>query len=100
MDLMNRVFKPQLDRFVVIFIDDILIYSLNEEAHAAHLREVLEILRREKLYSKFSKCEFWLKSVAFLGHVISAQGVSVDPKKAEAIVDWPRSSNVSEVRSL
>nr|XP_027086619.1 uncharacterized protein LOC113708357 [Coffea arabica] len=99
MDMMNRVFKPQLDRFVVVFIDDILVYSPNEKTHAAH-REVLTILRREKLYAKFSKCEFWLKSVAYLGHVISGQGVSVDPKKVEAIVDWPRPTNVTEVRSF
>ena len=76
LDLMSRVIKPQLDRFVVVFIDDILVYSPNKETHAAHLREVLEILRREKLYAKFSKCEFWLKSVAFLRHVdISLRGV-------------------------
>ena len=85
---------------MVVFIDDILVYSSNEETHAAHLREVLEILRREKLYIKFSKCEFWLKSVACLGHVISAQGVSIDPKKVEAIVDWSRPTNVTEVRSF
>ena len=85
---------------MVILIDDILVCFPNEETHAAHLIEVLEILRREKLYAKFSKCEFWLKSVAFLGHVISAQEVSVDPKKVEAIVDWPRPTNVTEVRSF
>ena len=71
MDLMNRVFKTQLDCLVMVFIDDILVYSPNEEIHAAYLREVLEILRKEKLYAKFSKCEFWLESVAFLRHVIS-----------------------------
>ena len=84
---MNRVFKSQLNLFVVVFIDNILAYSLNEESHAAHLRKILKILRKEKLYTKFSKCEFCLKSVAFLGHVISGQGMSVDPKKVETIVD-------------
>ena len=85
---------------MVVFIDNILVYSSNEETHATHHREVLEILRREKLYTKFSKCKFWLKSVAFLGHVISVQEVSIDPKKVEAIVDWSRPTNVTEVRSL
>ena len=88
MDLMNRVFQKQLDRFVVVFIDDILVYSPSEVKHENHLRDVLQILRRAKLYSKLNKCEFWLQSVSFLGHVISQDGVSVDPKKIESIVDW------------
>ncbi|KAL8121369.1 hypothetical protein AgCh_018198 [Apium graveolens] len=87
MDLMNRVFNKYLDKFVIVFIDDILIYSKTEEEHAEHLRIVLEILRQEKLYVKFSKCEFWLKEVRFLGHVISNKGVEVDPAKIEAIIN-------------
>ena len=100
MDLMNRVFKEQLDKSVVVFIDDILVYSSNDKEHEEHLREVLQILRREKLYAKLSKCEFWLRSVSFLGHVISDKGIAVDPKKIEAIIEWPRPVNVSEVRSF
>ncbi|KAL3523596.1 hypothetical protein ACH5RR_016430 [Cinchona calisaya] len=100
MDLMNRVFKPYLDQFVIVFIDDILVYSKTKEEHQDHLRTVLGILRKEKLYAKFSKCEFWLKSIAFLGHVISEHGVSADPKKIEAIVDWHRPTNVTKVRSF
>ena len=99
-DLMNWLFRSQLNMFVVMFIDDILLYSPTEEAHAEHLREVLGILRKEKLYEKFSKCECWLRSVTFLGHVISNQGVAVDPKKIKAIVDWPRLTNVIEVKSF
>lgn len=100
MDLMNRVFKEQLDICVVVFIDDILIYSSSKEQHSKHLRLVLQTLRENKLYAKFSKCEFWISSVNFLGHVISGESVSVDPKKIEAIVDWPQPSNVTEIRSF
>jgi len=78
---MNRVFRSYLDKFVVVFIDDILIYSSSQMEHAYHLREVLETLRRNKLYAKLSKCEFWLNEVVFLGHVISKKGISVDKKK-------------------
>ena len=81
MYLMNSVFMPELDKFVVVFIDDIFIFSKNEEEHADHLRIVLQHLREHKLYAKFSKCEFWLKKVQFLGHVISEDGISVDPSK-------------------
>ena len=81
MYLMNSVFMPELDKFVVVFIDDILIFSKNEEEHAEHLRIVLQRLREHKLYAKFSKCEFWLKKVQFLGHAISEDGISVDPSK-------------------
>ncbi|KAL8090813.1 hypothetical protein AgCh_040034 [Apium graveolens] len=85
MDLMNRVFKQYLDKFVIVFIDDILIYSKMEEEHIEHLRISLEILRKEKLYAKFSKCEFWLKEVQFLGHVVNIEGIKVDPAKIEAL---------------
>lgn len=100
MDLMNRIFRPYLDKFVIVFIDDILIYSATDEEHAQHLREVLQILREKQLYAKFSKCEFWLREVVFLGHVVSGEGISVDSKKVEAIIDWERPKNVSEVRSF
>ncbi|XP_028106251.1 uncharacterized protein LOC114305367 [Camellia sinensis] len=100
MDLMNRVFEPYLDEFVVVFIDDILIYSKNAEAYEGHLRLILQTLREKKLYAKLKKCEFWLHEVAFLGHVITKDGVSVDPHKIEAIVNWPTPTNVTEVRSF
>ncbi|KAL4280490.1 hypothetical protein GQ457_03G019150 [Hibiscus cannabinus] len=100
MDLMNRVFKPYLDKFVVVFIDDILIYSRNKDDHAEHLRIVFQTLRECQLYAKFSKCEFWLSEVAFIGHVISAKGIMVDPQKVQTILDWRPLRNVSEVRSF
>ncbi|KAL0554337.1 hypothetical protein IC582_008256 [Cucumis melo] len=100
MDLMNKVFREFLDTFLIVFIDDILIYSKTEAEHEEHLRMVLETLRANKLYAKFSKCEFWLKQVSFLGHVVSKAGVSVDPTKIEAVTSWPQPSTVSEVRSF
>jgi hypothetical protein len=87
MYLMNSVFMTELDKFVVVFIDDILIYSKNEEEHAEHLRIVLQRLREHKLYAKFSKCEFWLDSVKFLGHTISSEGISADPSKVQEVMD-------------
>ncbi|XP_073064039.1 uncharacterized protein [Primulina eburnea] len=99
MDLMNRVFKPFLDRFIVVFIDDILVYSPRKEDHEEHLRLTLQTLREKELYAKFKKCEFWLSSVSFLGHVRSKAGVSVDPEKVEAILDWPTPKNVTNIRS-
>ena len=87
MDLMNRVCSSYLDKFVIVFIDDILVYSGSQEKHVEHLQTVLQILRERQLYAKFSKCQFWLDRVAFLGHVISVEGVSVDPKKIEAVVN-------------
>ncbi|GMJ04800.1 hypothetical protein HRI_004149200 [Hibiscus trionum] len=100
MDLMNRVFRPYVDQFVVVFIDDILVYSRTEAEHAEHLRIVLQTLREHKLYAKLSKCEFWLSEVTFLGHVVSARGIQVDPSKIEAIVSWKQPKNVSEIRSF
>ncbi|GKE23163.1 putative reverse transcriptase domain-containing protein [Tanacetum coccineum] len=88
MDLMNRVCKPYLDKFVIVFIDDILVYSKDEEEHGKHLKIILELLKKERLYAKFSKCDFWLDSVQFLGHVIDHNGVHVDPAKIEAIKNW------------
>ncbi|GKF63707.1 putative reverse transcriptase domain-containing protein [Tanacetum coccineum] len=85
MDLMNRVCKPYLDKFVIVFIDDILVYSKDEEEHEKHLKIILELLKKERLYAKFSKCDFWLDSVQFLGHMIDRNGVHVDPAKIEAI---------------
>ena len=86
MDLMHRVFQPYLDLFVVVFVDDILIYSKSKEEHEGHLWIVIQALRDHKLYVKFSKCEFWLTKVRFLGHVVSASGVSVDPEKVEVVM--------------
>ena len=100
MDLMNRVFRPYVDQFVVVFIDDILVYSKDAQEHEQHLRIVLETLREKKLYAKLSKCDFWLKKVSFLGHIVSAEGIRVDPTKIEAVVNWKSPQNVIEVRSF
>ena len=100
MDLMNHVFRPYLDQFVVVFIDDILIYSKTEEEHAQHLEIVLQTLRKHKLYAKLKKCDFWLNKVTFLGHIISGEGISPDPTKIQAIVDWKRPTTVTEIRSF
>jgi hypothetical protein len=100
MYLMNKVFMEYLDKFVVVFIDDILIFSKMEEEHEEHLRLVLEKLRSNQLYAKFSKCEFWLTEVAFLGHVISAGGVSVDPGKVKDMLNWMPPTTASEIRSF
>ena len=100
MDLMNGAFRPFLDRYMIEFIDDILIYSMSEEEHAMHLRMILQTLREHQLYAKFSKYEFWLDQVAFLGHVISKNGIQVNPKKIEAITEWPRPITVTEIRSF
>ena len=89
-----------MDRFIIVFIDDILVYSGSSEEHLEHLRIVLQTLRERQLYAKLSKCQFWLDNVAFLGHVISAEGVSVDPQKIEAMVNWKPPKNMSEVRSF
>ena len=100
MDLMNRVFQPYLDRFVIFFINDILVYLGSLEEHSEHLRIVLQTLREWQLYAKLSKCQFWLNRVTFLGHVISVEEVSVDPQKIKAVANWKSPKNVSEVRSF
>ncbi|XP_073038265.1 uncharacterized protein, partial [Primulina eburnea] len=100
MDLMNRVFQPYLDQFIIVFIDDILIYSKSREEHSRHLRTALQVLLDRKLFAKFSKCEFWLDRVAFLGHIISSSGVEVDPSKVEAVKEWPVPNSVTEIRSF
>jgi hypothetical protein len=100
MYLMNKVFMEYLDKFVVVFIDDILIFSKIEEEHEKHLRLVLEKLRSNQLYAKFSKCEFWLTEVTLLGHVISAGGVSVDPSKVKDVLNWMPPTNVLEIQSF
>ncbi|GKD66964.1 putative reverse transcriptase domain-containing protein [Tanacetum coccineum] len=100
MDLMNRVCKPYLDKFVFVFIDDILIYSKSEEEHEAHLKTILDLLKKEKLYAKFSKCEFWLQEVQFLGHVVNRDGIHMDPSKVESIKDWKTPESSTEIRSF
>ncbi|GKC45685.1 putative reverse transcriptase domain-containing protein [Tanacetum coccineum] len=100
MDLMNRVCKPYLDRFVIVFIDDILIYSKSRKEHEGHLRLILKLLKEEKLYAKFSKCEFWLSKVQFLGHVIDSEGIHVDPAKIESIKDWASPKTPTEIRQF
>ena len=100
MDLMNRVCKPYLDKFVIVFIDDILIYSKSKKEHEEHLRQILELLKKEELYAKFSKCDFWIPKVQFLGHVIDSQGIHVDPAKIEAIKDWATPTTPTEIRQF
>src|SRR6185312_14004965 len=100
MYLMNSIFFEKLDVFVVIFIDDILIFSKTEEEHAEYIRIVLQKLRDYRLYAKFSKCEFWLKEVAFLGHILSENGVAMDPNKVKDVLDWKQPQNISEIRSF
>ncbi|GJX22723.1 putative reverse transcriptase domain-containing protein [Tanacetum coccineum] len=97
MDLMNQVCKPYLDRFVIVFIDDILIYSKSRKEHEGHLKLILKLLKEEELYAKFSKCEFWLSKVQFLGHMIDSEGIHVDPAKIEAIKDWASSKTPTEI---
>ncbi|GKA15916.1 putative reverse transcriptase domain-containing protein [Tanacetum coccineum] len=97
MDLMNRVCKPYLDKFVIVFIDDILIYSKSRKEHEEHLKLILRLLKKEELYAKFSKCEFWLSKVQFLGHVIDSEGVHVDPAKIESIKYWASPKTPTEI---
>ena len=100
MDYMNRIFRPFLDKFVVVFIDDILIYSKTQEENAEHLRLVLGVLREKQLYAKLSKCEFWMDEVQFLGHMISAHGIAVDPAKVEVVVKWESPKSATEIKSF
>ena len=100
MDLMHRVFQPYLDQFIVVFVDDILIYYQSEEEHEDQLWIVLQAFKDHQLYAKFSKCEFWLTEVRFLGHVMSASSVSVDPEKVDAVMSWDRPKSVFEIRSF
>ncbi|XP_019198268.1 PREDICTED: uncharacterized protein LOC109192129 [Ipomoea nil] len=100
MDLMNRVFRPYLDDFVIVFIDDILVYSRTNEQHEKHMRTVLQTLRAKQLYAKLSKCEFWKDNVAFWGHVVTKKGIMVDPAKIQAVKGWPIPTTVAEVRSF
>jgi hypothetical protein len=100
MNLMNDIFHPLLDNCVLIYLDDILIFSNSREEHKQHLRQVLQILRKEKLYGKLSKCEFFKEEIEFLGHVVNSKGVKVEESKIKAIMDWPALTNVSEVRSF
>lgn len=97
MDLMNRVFSPFLDKFMIVFIDDFLVYSRSSEEHERHLLILLQTLMENQLFDKFLKCEFWLDRVTFLGHVISKDGVQVDPRKVEAVKKWPQPTNVMEI---
>jgi hypothetical protein len=100
MYLMNSVFMDYLDKFVVVFIDDILIYSQNEQEHEEHFRKVLQRLRDCQLYVKLSKCEFWINEVLFLGHIINREGLAVDPKKVTTILDWKAPKDVRGIKSF
>ncbi|GJT42941.1 putative reverse transcriptase domain-containing protein [Tanacetum coccineum] len=100
MDLMNRVYRPYIDKFVIVFIDDILIYSMSKEAHEVHLKLILELLEKEKLFGKFSKCEFSLQEVHFLGHVVNSEGIHVDPSKIDAVKNWKPPKTPTEIHSF
>ena len=100
MDLMNRIYRPYLDQFVVVFVDDILIYSKGRAEHERHLQLALQVLRENQLYAKLEKCDFWLQEVQFLGHMVSKEGISVDPAKVEVVMRWERPKSVFEIRSF
>ena len=100
MYLMNSVFMTELDKFIVVFIDDILVYSKNEEEHARHLHVVLQRLRENRLYAKLSKCDFWLKEIKFLGHTISQAGIVVNPDKVQEVMNWKPPTTVCQIQSF
>ena len=100
MDLINRIFKEYIDKFVIIFIDDILVYSKDEDKHKEHLRIILQTLREHQLFAKFSKCDFWSREVKFLGHVVTTEGIAVDPYKVEAVINWQRPKSVFDICSF
>jgi hypothetical protein len=100
MNMMNKVFMEFLDKFVIVFVDDILIYSKSNEEHEKHLRLIMEKLREHKFYAKFSKCEFWLSEIAFLSDIISKEGIVVDPSKVTSVTEWKPPKNVREIHSF
>jgi hypothetical protein len=100
MYLMNSVFMPELDKFVVVFIDDILVYSKSEAKHTMHLHIVLQRLQDHRLYDKLTKCDFWLKEIKFLGHTISQERIAVDPDKVQEVMDWKPPTTVRQIRSF
>jgi hypothetical protein len=100
MNLMNKICMPYLDKFVIVFVDDILINSKDKEEYAKHLWIALQILREHQLYAKFSKCEFWLDQVEFLGHVISKEGIAVNPSKVASVMEWEALKNVKQIRGF
>nr|GEW46918.1 putative reverse transcriptase domain-containing protein [Tanacetum cinerariifolium] len=100
MDLMNWVCKPYLDRFMIVFIDDILVYSKSRKEHEGHLKLIVRLLKKEELYAKFLKCEFWLSKIQFLSYVIDSEGIHVDPAKIESIKDWASPKTPTEIRQF
>ena len=100
MNLMQMLFSNQLDDFVIVFLDDILIFSKNKQDHLRHVQQVLDILKKNKLYAKMSKCEFMQSRVSFLGHEVSGQGISMEASKVKAINEWPRPSDISDIRAF
>ena len=99
-DLMNHMFRDFLNQFVIVFVNNILVYSKNEQEHESHLKLVLQRLREHKLYAKFDNCKFWLKEVVFLGHMVNHEGISIDLEKVKAVLEWSQPKNVTEIRSF